>query len=350
MERVGNQDNPNPSLFPTTSSKEDSLRKSFAGAGGGGVGGGGGGDRLKRDEWSEGAVESLLEAYESKWVLRNRAKLKGHDWEDVARHVSSRANGMKSPKTQTQCKNKIESMKKRYRSESAAADGSSWPLFSRLDHLLRGSVGPPPSQTPVPPPPLLQPLAPVVRSSNNPALILLEGPPTTQPPPEPPAPPPAPPAVPDVDQTAENSQRSDDIEHMDKQDDGRGAAKLSDQESDKNPMETDSSTPAMYSNKDGFKLKNKMNSRTDNKRKKRKREDLDIAESIRWLAEAMLKSEQARMDTIRELERMRVEAEAKKGEMDLRRTEIIANTQLEIARLFASSGRGVDSSLRIGRS
>lgn len=99
-------------------------------------------DRLKRDEWSEGAVSSLLEAYETKWVLRNRAKLKGQDWEDVARHVSSRASHTKSPKTQTQCKNKIESMKKRYRSESAAttADGSSWPLYSRLDHLLRGTT------------------------------------------------------------------------------------------------------------------------------------------------------------------------------------------------------------------
>ena len=33
----------------------------------------GAGDRLKRDEWSEGAVSTLLEAYEAKWVLCNRA-------------------------------------------------------------------------------------------------------------------------------------------------------------------------------------------------------------------------------------------------------------------------------------
>ena len=107
-----------------------------------GGGGGGSGDRLKRDEWSEGAVTTLLEAYEAKWVLRNRAKLKGHDWEDVAKHVSARANSTKSPKTQTQCKNKIESMKKRYRSESAttADASSSWPLYSRLDVLLRGTA------------------------------------------------------------------------------------------------------------------------------------------------------------------------------------------------------------------
>ena len=53
---------------------------------------------------------------------------------------------------------------------------------------------------------------------------------------------------------------------------------------------------------------------------------------------------------MREIEKMRVEAEAKRGEMDLKRTEIIANTQLEIARLFAGSSKGVDSSLRMGRS
>ena len=78
---------------------------------------------------------------------------------------------------------------------------------------------------------------------------------------------------------------------------------------------------------------------------------MEIAESLRWLAEAMIRSEQARMDTMKEIERMRVEAEAKRGEMDLKRTEIIANTQLEIARIFASvNNKGVDSSLRIGRS
>lgn len=137
-------------------------------------------DRLKRDEWSEGAVSSLLEAYETKWVLRNRAKLKGQDWEDVARHVSSRASHTKSPKTQTQCKNKIESMKKRYRSECATADGgSSWPLYSRLHHLLRGNAST-----------SVQPQPQVVLPLNCSAPLLLLEPPSpavTHPPQQPPA-------------------------------------------------------------------------------------------------------------------------------------------------------------------
>lgn len=63
----------------------------------------------------------------------------------------------------------------------------------------------------------------------------------------------------------------------------------------------------------------------------------------------MLRTEQARVDAMRDLERMRAESEAKRGEMELKRTEIIANTQLEIAKIFANMGKGVDSSLRIGR-
>ncbi|XP_040993096.1 zinc finger homeobox protein 4-like [Juglans microcarpa x Juglans regia] len=321
----------------TTTIKEDSPRKPFtppppAAA----APTGGSSDRLKRDEWSEGAVSSLLEAYETKWVLRNRAKLKGHDWEDVARHVSSRANCTKSPKTQTQCKNKIESMKKRYRSESSTADPSSWPLYPRLDLLLRGSgplqvPPPPPTPTPAshPPPP------------NAPLMLLEPSPVAVQPPPPPPPPPPQ-------LGVAQNSHGSNGIDRVAKED-GAGT-KLSDQESDKNHMETDSSTPALYSDKDKSRSK-KLKMKMEKKKKSRRRpEESEVAESIRWLAEVVVRSEQARMETMREIERMRVEAEAKRGEMDLKRTEILANTQLEIARLFAGIGKGVDSSLRIGRS
>lgn len=113
-------------------------------------------------------------------------------------------------------------------------------------------------------------------------------------------------------------------------------------------MDTDSSTPALYSDKEKLRSK-KLKTKMERKRRG-KGEDWEIAESIRWLAEVVVRSEQARMDTMREIEKMRTEAEAKRGELDLKRTEIIANTQLEIAKLFASANaKGVDSSLRIGR-
>ncbi|XP_022957512.1 trihelix transcription factor ASIL2 [Cucurbita moschata] len=288
----------------------------------------GAGDRLKRDEWSEGAVSTLLEAYESKWVLRNRAKLKGHDWEDVARHVSSRADFTKSPKTQTQCKNKIESMKKRYRSESASA-ASSWPLYHRLHLLLRGNT-----LTPPPPPPT--------------PVILLD------PPPPPPAPPPFLPA--------QNSHGSNGGDRINPKEDGvdNGRRDESDELSEKSKkmvIETDSSTPAIvYSDKDKVSMRPKQQTKMKNTKKKNKSTRLSaedsleqIAGSIRWLAEVVVRSEQARMEMIKDIEKMRAEAEAKRGEMDLKRTQIIANTQLEIAKLFASATNPIDSSPRIGR-
>lgn len=327
MEKENNTnplDNVNPSLLLANNIKEESPRKQIGG------GGGGNNDRLKRDEWSEGAVSCLLEAYEAKWVLRNRAKLKGHDWEEVARYVSARANNTKSPKTQTQCKNKIESMKKRYRSESANADGSSWLLYPRLDLLLRGNNAQQQQQQQHN---LLQPV-------NNPPLLLIEpSPAVPQPPPAAAAPPP--PLQP------QNSHDSNGVDHILAKEDGVGT-KLSDHLSDKKVMDTDSSTPALYSDKE--KLRSKRLKTKMERKRRRKGEDWEIAGSIRWLAEVVVRSEQARMDTMREIEKMRAEAEAKRGELDLKRTEIIANTQLEIAKLFAAANaKGVDSSLRIGR-
>lgn len=117
-------------------------------------------------------------------------------------------------------------------------------------------------------------------------------------------------------------------------------------------METDSSTPALYSEKGKLRSKRMKLMKMEKRKRKRKEDQLDIAESIRWLAEVVVKSEQARMETMKEIEKMRVEAEAKRDEMDFKRTEIIANTQLEIARLFATGSSAkstVDSSLRIGR-
>ncbi|CAI8595979.1 unnamed protein product [Vicia faba] len=279
-------------------------------------------ERLKRDEWSEGAVTTLLESYESKWILRNRAKLKGQDWEDVAKHVSSRSNSTKSPKTQTQCKNKIESMKKRYRSESASSDVSAWPLYSRLDLLLRGTG----------------------QLATNVATKLLQLPAPTSV------------ANPPIVATAQNSHGSNGCDKLAKE--GELETKSSDHVPNKNPLETDSSTPALYSEKGEERCKKRrMRSENNNNNKRQKKEAIGIAESIRWLAEVVVRSEQTRMDTLKEIEKMRVEAEAKRGEMEIKRTEIIANTQIEIARIFANvnnkdkdKDKDVDSSLRIGRS
>ncbi|XP_010926991.1 uncharacterized protein [Elaeis guineensis] len=256
-----------------------------------------GSDRTKRDEWSEGAVGSLLDAYEAKWVLRNRAKLKGQDWEDVARLVSARSGSTRPAKTPTQCKNKVESMKKRYRSESAAGGGSRWPLFARLDGLVR------------------------CRAPTT-ALVLVDRPPERPTPsshsPEP---------------------------------NGRAVAEQAECEETKGKEHVSEIHKEEHCNMQPYDpCDGKQQINNKKKRRMRKREESwEVMESIQWLAEVALRVEQGRMEAMREVERMRAQAEAKKGEMDLKRIEIIANTQLQIAKLLIGNDDNVDSALRIGR-
>ncbi|XP_052167712.1 trihelix transcription factor ENAP1-like [Oryza glaberrima] len=286
----------------------------------------------KRDEWSESGIVRLLEAYEAKWLLRNRAKLKWSDWVDIAHEVSAHCAmenaaaaaatgkpGSSTAKTPNQCKNKIESMKKRYRAESAAAAragpaaagaGPSWRFFARMDGLLKGPAG------------SGQPQAELSNS------IDLRAPP---------------PAKVEVDVDADFVSQLADAgpgalselvsayangsiqEKLDKvensgQVEGRAA------ESDVNV----SSPRIKEANEDAEEV-----DKVWDMSKKRKNTEFDIAKSIELLASSFLKIERARMDLYRETERMRVEAEIKKGEMELKRTEIMAKTHLQIAKLFA---------------
>lgn len=93
------------------------------------------------------------------------------------------------------------------------------------------------------------------------------------------------------------------------------------------------------SNDDGS--REKRETAKNSKKRKRRKEQKDVMSevirSIQYFAEVVLKVEHARMEAMREVEMIRAEAEAKRGEMDLKRTEIIASTQLQIARLFAKN-------------
>lgn len=343
-------------------------------------------ERVKRDEWSEGAVTTLLDAYESKWLLRNRAKLKGNDWEDVARHVSTRANATKSVKTQTQCKNKIESMKKRYRAEAATLNGnnsnvnaSSWPLYSRLDGLLRcrtaavvaGDANPNPSANAIGNPP---PDLPLMESPPPPLLL-----------------PPPPPPVEERERQAEGQGQGQGQGQRPEQGHGQGQEQGQEQEQEQGrgrgqgtgqgqgqkqeevelaPLEaavaqdsnqaddgsntipnrkesaaldTDTSTPRSkiaHAPCDGS-GKGVANNYSCKRRKSSGGGggggggSSEVAESIRSFADSIVKLEQAKMRLYKDSERLRAETEVRRGEMELKRTEIIAKTQLQIARLLS---------------
>ncbi|XP_019055815.1 PREDICTED: trihelix transcription factor ASIL2-like isoform X2 [Nelumbo nucifera] len=277
-------------------------------------------DKSKRDEWSEGGVLSLLDVYESKWLLRNRAKLKGSDWEEIARQVSGRGCGTKSVKTPNQCKNKIESMKKRYRAESAlnnSASGSSWQFYARMDGLLKGNyssqskgldgcangaaeLGP-------------HALPKVEMDDSQHVLKRVNE---------------AGAAHPQVIGKTQNCEIVD-VEadgHMQDSNQDDGSNTVPDNRKESRGTDSDLSTPRSKT-ADGTAKVNSL--------KRRKSLITDVAESIRLLAHSILKIEQARMEMYKDTERLRAEAEIKRSEMELKRTEIIAKTQLQIAKLLA---------------
>uniref|UniRef100_A0A0E0M4G7 Myb/SANT-like DNA-binding domain-containing protein n=1 Tax=Oryza punctata TaxID=4537 RepID=A0A0E0M4G7_ORYPU len=288
----------------------------------------------KRDEWSESGIVRLLEAYEAKWLLRNRAKLKWSDWVDIAHEVSAHCAtenaaaaaatgkpGSNTAKTPNQCKNKIESMKKRYRAESAAAaragpaaagGGPSWRFFARMDGLLKGPAGAGQPQAELsnsidlraPPPPAAKVEIDVDADFVNQLADAGTG------------------ALSELVNAYANGSIQEKLEKVENsgQVEGRAA------ESDVNV----SSPRIKEANEDAEEV-----DKVWDMSKKRKNTEFDIAKSIELLASSFLKIERARMDLYRETERMRVEADIKKGEMELKRTEIMAKTHLQIAKLFA---------------
>ncbi|CAL9198865.1 unnamed protein product [Musa hybrid cultivar] len=65
-----------------------------------------------REELTDMAIGSLLDAYTEKYEQLNRRNPRGRDWEDVATIVSERCNKQKVCKSVEQCNNKNDNLKK----------------------------------------------------------------------------------------------------------------------------------------------------------------------------------------------------------------------------------------------
>ncbi|KAL0354373.1 UNVERIFIED_CONTAM: Trihelix transcription factor ASIL2 [Sesamum radiatum] len=91
----------------------------------------------REDCWSEGATAVLIDAWGERYLELSRGNLKQKHWKDVADIVSSREDYTKTPKTDIQCKNRIDTVKKKYKIEKAkiASGGapSKWRFFDKLD-------------------------------------------------------------------------------------------------------------------------------------------------------------------------------------------------------------------------
>ncbi|KAF0891936.1 hypothetical protein E2562_011324 [Oryza meyeriana var. granulata] len=119
------------------------------GRGGGGGGGGGSSEyRKDREEWTDGAISSLLDSYTDRFEQLNRGNLRGRDWEDVAAAVTDGQGKGSGGKSVEQCKNKIDNLKKRYKVEcqrlagSGASAVSHWPWFKKMEQIVGNSSSP----------------------------------------------------------------------------------------------------------------------------------------------------------------------------------------------------------------
>ncbi|KAJ7517396.1 hypothetical protein O6H91_21G022300 [Diphasiastrum complanatum] len=103
----------------------------------------GGGGHGREDCWSEGATFTLINAWGAHYLHLNRGNLKQKDWREVSAVVNARGGGgvvTKVPKTDVQCKNRLDTLKKKYKLEKRKMEGdlctSKWPFYAKLDKLI----------------------------------------------------------------------------------------------------------------------------------------------------------------------------------------------------------------------
>ncbi|KAL0714865.1 hypothetical protein Bca4012_021844 [Brassica carinata] len=101
----------------------------------------------REDCWSEEATFTLIQAWGSRHV--SFGHLRHNHWQEVAdavndRHFNVSAAKSQPRRTDVQCKNRIDTLKKKYKVERGRASGGAagggyvgaWPFFSDLDDLL----------------------------------------------------------------------------------------------------------------------------------------------------------------------------------------------------------------------
>ncbi|KAE9594509.1 putative transcription factor Trihelix family [Lupinus albus] len=123
---------------------------------------------VREDCWTEEASSTLVDAWGRRYLELNRGNLRQKDWQDVADAVNAlHAHSKKTHRTDVQCKNRIDTIKKKYKIEKArvassnGAVSSSWPFFERLDALIGPNfIAKKSTSSPSPSPPVALPLLP----------------------------------------------------------------------------------------------------------------------------------------------------------------------------------------------
>ncbi|XP_011033846.1 PREDICTED: trihelix transcription factor ASIL1 isoform X2 [Populus euphratica] len=140
---------------------------------------------IREDCWSEEATSTLVDAWGRRYLELNRGNLRQKDWQDVADAVNAlHGHTKKTYRTDVQCKNRIDTIKKKYKIEKShvvSSNGtlaSAWPFFERLDALIGSNFNSSGKKHLSPSPPVALPLPPSYRRTPQVS---------STPPPQPPA-------------------------------------------------------------------------------------------------------------------------------------------------------------------
>ncbi|XP_022724636.1 trihelix transcription factor ASIL1-like isoform X2 [Durio zibethinus] len=96
------------------------------------------GGRNSLTDWTERETFVLLEAWGDQFLQCGRKSLRSKEWQEVAEKVSEVS---KIERTDTQCRNRLDTLKKKYKKEKAmlaetGATASKWVYFKKMDILM----------------------------------------------------------------------------------------------------------------------------------------------------------------------------------------------------------------------
>ncbi|MBA0627408.1 hypothetical protein Godav_004922 [Gossypium davidsonii] len=96
------------------------------------------GGRNSLTDWTERETFVLLDAWGDLFLQRGRKSLRSEEWQEVAEKVSEVS---KIERTDTQCRNRLDTLKKKYKKEKAmlaetGGTSSKWVYFKKMDMLM----------------------------------------------------------------------------------------------------------------------------------------------------------------------------------------------------------------------
>ncbi|TKY65297.1 Trihelix transcription factor ASIL2 [Spatholobus suberectus] len=272
--------------------------------------------RLPPPCWTPEETAALIDAYREKWYSLGRTNLKATHWQEVADAIAARCpNASPAAKTAVQCRHKMEKLRKRYRTEVQrlrslplprfnpnTASPSSWVHFKSMDSMEKGPSKPHPDNT----------------NNNNNNLNFL-----------------------DINDNDHDDEDEDDLYEEFKNAPGSNTRSLN--KLYKNgPISgpgfriripagagaAQHSSSRFFNGPPGMMPRGAGNGARSVKRERERDAVAEMVEAVKMLRDGFVRTEQMKMEMAREIESMRME-------MEMKRTEMILDSQQRIVEAFA---------------